>query len=243
MKILLVCMECALNSNKRFEHAFAELQDSGLYSMECRHGHKSIIAVQEQKFEMLFELGANAIVDGYYREAVTSFTSALERFYEFYIELICSMRGIESEAFNTAWKTVAKLSERQFGGYLFLYLYEAGKPPPLLPKAAIELRNSVVHNGKIPSREETLQFGQSILDVITPVLSELKRNHPNEVSAAIARHIRRIYPGMQNDIIRSTMTFVTTISAARHSDDIQPNLNDAILRIVQMRRAFAESAA
>jgi hypothetical protein len=34
---------------------------------------------------VLFDIGANAVVDGYYREAITSFSASLERFYEYFL--------------------------------------------------------------------------------------------------------------------------------------------------------------
>lgn len=57
--------------------------------MHCSHGHKTTTIVQNPKYEILFDIGANAIVDGYYREAVSSFTSSLERFYEYSIKILC----------------------------------------------------------------------------------------------------------------------------------------------------------
>ena len=51
---------------------------SQLLQIKCSRSHETTAILQEQKFEILFDIGAHAILDGYYREAVSSFTSSLE---------------------------------------------------------------------------------------------------------------------------------------------------------------------
>jgi len=115
----------------------AELQDNGLYSLRCPAGHESIICLQEQKFELLYELAVNAIVDGYYREAIASFTTALERFYEFYIQVICAKHKLNEEIFQEAWQKVAPQSERQLGAYIFAYVVENGNAHRYYPEVKL----------------------------------------------------------------------------------------------------------
>jgi len=62
----------------------SHLLDHGDYEVKCEVGHVSLVNLDNLKFELLFELGINAHVDGYAREAVTSFASSLERFQEFF---------------------------------------------------------------------------------------------------------------------------------------------------------------
>jgi hypothetical protein len=54
------------------------------------------------KFEVLFDLAANAIVDGYYREAIASFAASLERFFEFFVHVACLKQGVEEDVFEKA---------------------------------------------------------------------------------------------------------------------------------------------
>jgi hypothetical protein len=118
MRIPLYCMQCFQEQGKPDDVFYpAELQDNGLYWLKCRAGHETVTCLQEQKFEVLYDLAANAILDGYYREAVVSFTSALERFYEFYIQVMAIKRNVPEKEFEEAWKRVAAQSERQYGAY------------------------------------------------------------------------------------------------------------------------------
>jgi hypothetical protein len=190
MRILLHCMKCRYDAFNPDAFYPAELQDNGLYWMKCRRVHETVTCLQEQKFELLFDLAANAIVDGYYREAVSSFTSALECFYEFYVQVICEKSSISEDAFAATWKRVAAQSERQLGAFTFLYLIETGKPPGALSNTMISFRNDVIHRGKLPKKEEAVKYGQEILELIAPVLEDLKA-HREEISKVVGRHISK----------------------------------------------------
>jgi hypothetical protein len=122
MKIPFLCPNCVnLESSKLMPNDFAmiDIRDDGLYEFTCSNGHKVITILQEQPFEMQFELGVSAIIDGYYREAVSSFTSSLERFYEFFINLICLSRDLDKELIIKTFKLVANNSERELGAFPF----------------------------------------------------------------------------------------------------------------------------
>jgi hypothetical protein len=61
-------MQCYI-SGKRNPYSF-ELKDENLYSLTCNHGHNTNLLLQNPKYEILFEIGTQAIADGYYREAI-----------------------------------------------------------------------------------------------------------------------------------------------------------------------------
>jgi hypothetical protein len=190
-----------------------EFQDDGRYEVTCPKGHKSVTILQEQKFEVLFDIGAYAIADGYYREAVSSFTASLERFYEFFIKAVLLHKGIDQEIFQQAWKLVAAQSERQLGAFAFLYLREFGRPPSLLSSSKVEFRNKVIHQGKIPSRQEALDYGQAILDIVRPILKQAKEKYPDGVRKTVDQHLRDCRAGGHEGPV-STMFTRTIISLA-----------------------------
>jgi hypothetical protein len=92
MIVRLFCPKCAHEVLKSLvDYAEVEaplpvtkLTDDGTYEVRCGRGHISSVRLLNAKFELLFEMGLNALVDGYGREAVSSFAASLERFYEFY---------------------------------------------------------------------------------------------------------------------------------------------------------------
>lgn len=193
MKLYLNCMQCSQESHGATHDGVAvEYTEEGFYFFECKQGHKNFIMLQEERFETLFQIGANALMDGYYREAVNSFTTSLERFYEFCTKVFCKKNNITNDVFDKNWKFIAKSSERQFGCFLFLYLIEF-KEPPLLKKdedSWRNLRNEMVHNGKIPTREEALKYGEEVRQFILKTILKLQQEYSNEIQSLISENLQ-----------------------------------------------------
>ncbi|MCB1615105.1 MAG: hypothetical protein KDI30_03730 [Pseudomonadales bacterium] len=57
---------------------FADVNSDGHYEFVCENGHTSVVRLQEEAFQVMFEMGLHAINDRYYREAVVNFASSLE---------------------------------------------------------------------------------------------------------------------------------------------------------------------
>lgn len=213
----------------------AELQDNGLYTMECSRGHQGVTCLQEQKFEVLFDIGANAIVDGYYREAVSSFSACLERFYEFYISVIAIKNGVDEGQFLECWRGVENQSERQLGAFVFVYLLEEKCLPALLSTKRVAFRNNVIHKAKIPTKNEAIAYGSEVLNLVAPVLRDLKDRHSEHVQKAVTRHVRRTRQAIEGTPHISFMSIPTTMSISRANSEPQPSLDDTLVRLQQQR--------
>src|SRR5271165_1897960 len=233
MRLPVVCSQfMAEDVASARQFATLEWHDDGRYQTICPNGHASITILQEQRFELLFDIGAYALVDGYYREAVSSFASSLERFYEFFIKAVLLEKGMDEASLNDNWKHVAIQSERQFGAFLFVHLSELLKSPPLLSRKSIEFRNAVVHKDKIPSRTEALEYGQEILGVIRPSLREAKERYSNGVQAMIHQRIKQCF--RTSGERASTMTIPTIISLSRGDKSYnERTLKDAIKELTR----------
>ncbi len=128
MKVFTMCMECQKElGHPSFEPIIADYYEEALAFIECSRGHKSAILLQSQKFEVLLESAANALIEGYTLEAASSLSSAYERFFEFAINVFCKKSNISKEALAETYRQVSKQSECQIGGFLFLYLIVFGK--------------------------------------------------------------------------------------------------------------------
>src|SRR5258706_8400959 len=189
MRLAVACMACfQVDGKPSAEATSVEMRDDGLYTVTCSRGHVTVTAIQEQKFEILFDLGAMALLDGYPREAVSSMAAALERFYEYYVQVVCLKQGIPYESFTEAWRPVARQAERQLGAFLFMYLLENKKPlggsiVDARPSESsglktrltwTEFRNNAIHKGYIPSTEEVLAYGDLGYQFIYRLIGELK---------------------------------------------------------------------
>lgn len=130
----------------------------------------------------------NALVDGYPREGVSSFASALERFYEFYCHVVAAFSGIPHEQMASAWKAVGKQSERQLGIFIASALLLTKQCPPLLnPGREVKFRNAVIHGGYIPTLEEAISFGDVVMDKINESLQTLRQLVPDALTTTYER--------------------------------------------------------
>ncbi len=224
MRIFLTCMKCFAEAGKPSEeYSSAHLEDSGLYHMKCSAGHETITCLQQMKFEVLFDLGLYAIVDGYHREAVTSFTSALERFFEFYVYVRCLQMEISDEIYTAAWKQIANQSERQLGAFIFIHTLSTKRSPALLSSKEVEFRNSVIHKGKIPSHTEAMEYGEKVFAILQSTLDDLRKDAASEIERAVMHHISEQKQSITNQNV-AFMSIGTLVSLNRA--DRQPTLKE-----------------
>lgn len=233
MKLSVVCAQCMQEDlPNAVPIAVIEFRDDGKYEVTCPKGHKSITLLQQQKFELLFDIGAYAVADGYYREAVSSFTSSLERFYEFFIRTVLNEKQLTDDVIDTAWKPVSNQSERQLGAFIFLYTAEFSRPPNLLSNANTQFRNEVVHKGKIPSRDEAVTYGQAVLDVVRPILAETKTKFPEAVRKTVVQHLMRSRGKADENLAVATAGIPTILSLSMSADGYsERSLEEAITEL------------
>src|ERR1035437_4410886 len=172
-------MSCPLCRNEFINRRFTisvNPTTNAVYNITCPIGHKFNIYIPTNHFQTLFENGLNSLADQYYIEALSSFASSYERFMEFFVKIVLKSRGVNPEICDTTWKSVAKLSERQLGAFIFVYLKEFSTPPKLLNENNITLRNNVVHKGYFPSMEECIRYGDNVLEALRPIIELLNSN-------------------------------------------------------------------
>lgn len=195
MRIGLYCNDCIMGGQRDFDpDRYAPFSDNGLYQFTCRNGHEVVAVVQQMRFEILAEVAVQAIVDGYYREAVTSFNASLERFMQFYVEAVFVQRQERGDLIGTTWKLVERQSERQFGMFLATYLHEMSVIPPVLPQqcssssGSVQFRNDVVHKGLLPTEKQAVEFGQAVVNLVQPILNIMATRYAEAISAIISIH-------------------------------------------------------
>ena len=153
---------------------------------KCPKGHITIGIHQNFQYEFLLDMALEDLLNCNFRGAFFNFASAEERFFEFFIEVICIKHNISLEAFNETWKIIDNLSERQYGAFSFLHLLEFGLPPIDISQKQIKnrrtnkkytikaLRNKVIHQGYKPTAEETKYYGESVIHNIWNIVAKLK---------------------------------------------------------------------
>ena len=206
MKIFALCMECQKElGHPSFEPIFADYYDQAVAYIECSRGHKSAILLQSQKFEILLESAANALLEGYTIEAASSLSAAYERFFEFSINVLCEKNLISIQSLEETFKQVSKYSERQIGGFLYLHLVTFGKNYALNTKIS-EMRNKIIHQGYIPTPKEVINFGELIYKEIYLITQLLKSHMASELQRVIMSDLRLKSEKIPSDTPRATST-------------------------------------
>lgn len=181
-----------------------ELEDDNAYVGTCHNGHTMKTSLQNVRFELLFESGIVAMLMGFNREAVADIIAALERFYEFSIEVFMQRAAIEPGQYDEAWKLM-KLSERQLGAFLMLYL-EAFKRPFLIGKARTafdewtQFRNGVIHQGQFPSATKVQNYARYVYELIRDARRQLKALDPQAVQQVELRNIVRGHEAIEKKV-------------------------------------------
>lgn len=249
MRLYLPCQMCLQNRVTEQDFMMKDFRDlmypaiysdGGYFQFVCDCGHHNFVMLQEQKFEVLFQIGANAILDGYYREAVSSFTSSLERFYEFCVRIFSRKHGVDPKVVKQATAFYTNSSERQFGSFLFLYLIEFKKLPitKSKDKKMREFRNQVIHNGKIPSRDEAVWYGNEVRVFVLKMILLLQERYFEQIQELVIEtlHEKLLHNDSSGGVV-STMSGGCILSLANGMIEqaLTRNLEQDLSDIQKMR--------
>ncbi|WP_457807941.1 hypothetical protein [Kushneria sp. EE4] len=234
MKIFATCMECMKElGHPSFEPIIADYYDEPVAYIECARGHKSAFMLQSQKFEVLLESAANALLEGYTLEAASTLSSAYERFFEFAINVLCVKQKVKEEELEETFKQVSRQSERQMGAFLFLYLIEFGETYKI-NKNLVEFRNKVVHKGYIPTPSEIDGFGEKVYSEIYTITEKLKESCKDDIHTVIVKSMMERGKDLPSDMPRATSSGTMFFSLSKAEN--YPSFSEALLSYQDVRK-------
>ena len=107
--------------------------------------------------------------------------------------------------------------------------------PNLLPQKSVELRNDVIHKGKIPTREMAIQYGVAVLEVLRTQISAIQSQFPNEVQRATLSHLSGSRHDSDKDKTVATQGLRTIVSLmvaepSHHSKPLEEHLTELLVR-------------
>lgn len=230
MKITFKCSKCVDNRLSNVDFQDVEINSEGIYEITCDKGHKTLKFTSEPLFDVLFDFAAYSLLDGYRREAVVNFVASLERFYEYCIQVMCFESGIEFNNFNSTWKLV-KRSERQIGAFYMLYLNNFKEVPNSLENEkvgkfnAVNFRNEVVHNSFIPSRDDTLRYGELVYNHILDLYYKITSKCGKGKMLALSKKQKEYYASNNIDQINifEVSASVTFLNLDRYKNYEHPS--------------------
>jgi len=209
MEIMIPCTECALAAQVSggefgpdgilIQSRILPVQENNPYRAVCPEGHQLVVILDNFQFQLLFESGLEAFVDGYFRESVSSFAAALERLYEFSIRVQLTSENVDIDEMEMMWKSVAAQSERQLGMYIGMRTLKEGKRPPTLPTRLTTFRNSVIHKGNFPDSNQAFEFGEAVFGLILDEVIRLDEHYKNAVIAQTHAHRKKALQSLKQE--------------------------------------------
>lgn len=228
MKIYLECPTCRLekarNSDpkKIVKRHKAVVTDNQIYRFTCSDGHKNIVGHLESRYVVMFEVAVHAMIDGYYREAVSSFMSSLEVFYLFYIKTILEKNNIPVQEVKVYINTVENRSEVLNGAFKSVYILETKKASPNFPQKKVTLRNNIIHKGLIPSELQALKFGDAVMNVIHEVIGSMSDDCWNTAIKLVNDHVHDFPNEIGLDVKKSTQSFQNIVGLKTNLQTVMP---------------------
>lgn len=206
--------------------------------IECSKGHKTALIIQSMKFEVLLESGANALEAGFTMEAAASFAAALERFYEFFIQVILVHRNVSLALYQSMFKHMANQSERQVGAFFALHVLEFGTV--YVPdNEQIKFRNKVVHKGHIPTLVDAMGYCSWVYEEIARLADLLINRCEDAVLQVIGADLKARYAKAPNGIVRSTYAANRMFALSNKGQKLA--FDQAFNQFIDSKRLLAEA--
>lgn len=240
MKVFATCMQCQIDlGHPSFEPFEADYFDNGIADIECSAGHKTVLVMQSQKFEMLLDSGATALLQGFTLEACASFAAALERLYEFGIHIAFVGRNMPEDLFDGMFSQMSQQSERQLGAFMILHALEFGcayKPN----KKTAKFRNRVIHKGKIPTVEEARGFCSDVYDVIYKLVVMIRTKYGDGIQSVVMKELVKRQAKLPRDMRVSTIAGLNFFSIVREANAL--SFSDALDSFKEGRAMLSAAA-
>ena len=204
MHMFATCMKCLQESGRpNFILAPVPFYDDRVAFFDCAAGHKNALVLQAQKFEVLMESGANALLAGFTLEACASFSTALERCYEFGMKVLMLQLKVSEPVYERMFKEMARQSERQIGAFMALYTVEFGEP--FKPHSdVVPFRNAVIHKGQIPTQDEAEKFCGEVYAIVLQLTGRLLSRLPDAIQKAVTLDLAKRHTALPEGVFPAT---------------------------------------
>lgn len=222
MKVRICCQQCfeaGLKADKEkhvpyvptypyWNYPLVQIDKWPHFEMKCPEGHIHRYMFSNELYELLFQQATYCIQDGYYRESIGTYHAALERYFEYCIEIFSYYNNSSTE-FIELWKNISQQSERQLGAYYSLWLATMGENPVFLDNKKVQLRNEIVHKGELANENDAKEYGKYVFEYIRDSNSKLNSKLGEHLAECrLKRMIRKckkdIEESEKNPIIIST---------------------------------------
>lgn len=213
MKLPISCGQCSkeYESLPHFIPAL-ELHDVILDNQftfigKCSRGHESFNVLQVERFEILYMQAIQEFLSNDFRACVFNCASALERFYEFFIEVYYLKQGYTSEQFQEqVWIPIKNSSNKQLELFenIFSLLWPKEKVL-ILSDSNRNFRNHIIHQGGFPKKEQTRDFVEKVFVLMGKGLYVLEHTCKPYIQEVKFKHVQEQYKSNRRKLPSATI--------------------------------------
>lgn len=218
MKLPFTCPQCDQENREKgnfipsIEQRDIIITNQITYEYTCSKGHQYFYVLQIERFEMLYKLAIHEFLENNFRACVINCAAALERFYEFFLQVVFHDNGYSSEKFfEEIWLPIKDRSKRQEDLFKDTYIELTSiEKPPVLKDTYRKFRNHIVHQGEFPKKEQTRDFADTIFRIIGIGLYTLHKYCYPSIEVIKHEHLHRRFRFRPNCNLHSTTIFLNT---------------------------------
>ena len=218
MKLPFTCPQCDQENREKgnfipsIEQRDIIITNQITYEYTCSKGHQYFYVLQIERFEMLYKLAIHEFLENNFRACVINCAAALERFYEFFLQVVFHDNGYSSEKFfEEIWLPIKDRSKRQEDLFKDTYIELTSiEKPPVLKDTYRKFRNHIVHQGEFPKKEQTRDFADTIFRIIGIGLYTLHKYCYPSIEVIKHEHLQRRFRSRPNCNLHSTTIFLNT---------------------------------
>ena len=218
MKLPFTCPQCDQENREKgnfipsIEQRDIIITNQITYEYTCSKGHQYFYVLQIERFEMLYKLAIHEFLENNFRACVINCAAALERFYEFFLQVVFHDNGYSSEKFyEEIWLPIKDRSKRQEDLFKDTYIELTSiEKPPVLKDTHRKFRNHIVHQGEFPKKEQTRDFADTIFRIIGIGLYILHKYCDSSIEVIKHEHLQRRFRSRHSGNLHSTTIFLNT---------------------------------
>ena len=135
----------------------------------CPNNHEYYFYTETPKYAILFNLSIEAFKNEYYFEAFQTLYTGFEVFKQ---DFVANYYYNKCNDWKKVENLIAKLkrSDQIDGAYSLAYSEEFGELPASISNRLVTKRNSIIHNGEIPSKSEIIKLGNTVFKFVCETL-------------------------------------------------------------------------
>ena len=135
----------------------------------CPNNHEYYFYTETPKYAILFNLSIEAFKNEYYFEAFQTLYTGFEVFKQ---DFVANYYYNKCNDWKKVENLIAKLkrSDQIDCAYSLAYSEEFGELPASISNRLVTKRNSIIHNGEIPSKSEIIKLGNTVFKFVCETL-------------------------------------------------------------------------